>query len=209
MAFRICKTCIKAFPATSEYFDSVGRIKDGSRCLLYKCRSCRREYARIYRQENHQRVLEWKRADWFKHHEKNLRRLADRRPQHKKRHRETANSWYEDNRALTIKRARQWAKDNPEQNKLLCRVKEARRRARIRDSKGNHTRLDIERQLNGQKHRCWWCNRSLKKINWHVDHREPIALGGSNGPENIVIACAPCNSSKNAKTPQEWAGRLL
>jgi 5-methylcytosine-specific restriction endonuclease McrA len=34
-------------------------------------------------------------------------------------------------------------------------------------------------------------------------------LGGSNGPENIVIACPHCNQSKNAKHPMDFCGRLL
>ena len=36
----------------------------------------------------------------------------------------------------------------------------------------------------------------------------PLAKGGSNGPENIVIACAPCNLKKNAKLPHEFSDRL-
>jgi len=44
---------------------------------------------------------------------------------------------------------------------------------------------------------------------YHVDHRVPIARGGSNGPENLVIACPDCNRRKNAQMPHEFAGRLL
>jgi 5-methylcytosine-specific restriction endonuclease McrA len=40
----------------------------------------------------------------------------------------------------------------------------------------------------------------------------PLDRGGSNGPENIVIACPECNHSKHNKLPHEWngsGGRLL
>jgi 5-methylcytosine-specific restriction endonuclease McrA len=39
----------------------------------------------------------------------------------------------------------------------------------------------------------------------------PLSRGGSNGPENIVIACPTCNLAKKDKMPHEWpeGGRLL
>ena len=73
---------------------------------------------------------------------------------------------------------------------------------------GKHTAADIELLYRSQKGRCWWCG---KKINgkYHVDHRVPLARGGSNDPGNLVISCPACNQSKHAKLPQEWNGRLL
>lgn len=44
---------------------------------------------------------------------------------------------------------------------------------------------------------------------YHVDHVHPIAKGGSNGRENIVLACRKCNLSKRDRLPIEFAGRLL
>lgn len=44
-----------------------------------------------------------------------------------------------------------------------------------------------------------------------VDHVVPLVKGGSNGPDNLVIACSTCNLRKNDKLPHEWpeGGRLL
>lgn len=39
-------------------------------------------------------------------------------------------------------------------------------------------------------------------------HVMPISRGGSNDPENLATACAPCNRSKSNRTPQEWRGAL-
>lgn len=39
---------------------------------------------------------------------------------------------------------------------------------------------------------------------FHIDHRTPVRLGGADVPENLVVACAPCNLSKGAKTMEEW-----
>jgi 5-methylcytosine-specific restriction endonuclease McrA len=38
----------------------------------------------------------------------------------------------------------------------------------------------------------------------HVDHRIPVSRGGSNGFDNLVTACAPCNQSKGPKLLAIW-----
>lgn len=40
-----------------------------------------------------------------------------------------------------------------------------------------------------------------------VDHLLPVARGGMNDPINLTAACGPCNQSKGALTPHEWAAR--
>ncbi len=39
---------------------------------------------------------------------------------------------------------------------------------------------------------------------FEIDHVHPVALGGSDDPENLVWACRPCNRSKGAKPLSEW-----
>jgi len=39
--------------------------------------------------------------------------------------------------------------------------------------------------------------------NYHVDHKIPLALGGTNDLDNLTIACPPCNLSKGIKP---WRG---
>ena len=40
---------------------------------------------------------------------------------------------------------------------------------------------------------------------FHLDHVIPVSRGGDHGMHNLVVACARCNLSKGAKTPEEWA----
>jgi 5-methylcytosine-specific restriction endonuclease McrA len=99
---------------------------------------------------------------------------------------------------------RAWKTKHPEQ----AVVDFHRRRARLAGASGSHTAADTRTQYGRQKGRCYWCG---EKVTWrakHVDHVTPLSRGGSNGPENLVIACAHCNTSKGAKLPEEWAGRL-
>lgn len=51
--------------------------------------------------------------------------------------------------------------------------------------------------------RCWYCGCS--GIVFELDHIMPRSRGGSDDPENLVPACGPCNRSKGARTPEEWA----
>ena len=40
---------------------------------------------------------------------------------------------------------------------------------------------------------------------WPVrDHVIPRSRGGSDNAENLVLSCNGCNSSKGARTPEEW-----
>jgi hypothetical protein len=40
-----------------------------------------------------------------------------------------------------------------------------------------------------------------------VDHVVPLSCGGTNDPDNLVVACIPCNSSKSDRLLTEWKGR--
>ena len=44
---------------------------------------------------------------------------------------------------------------------------------------------------------------------YHVDHVMPLSRGGSNAPENIVLACQRCkNDSKHNHTVSEWLSAI-
>lgn len=55
-------------------------------------------------------------------------------------------------------------------------------------------------------HRCWYCG--CDGVDLTLDHVMPRSRGGADDPENLVPACRPCNSSKGARTPEEWRGRF-
>jgi len=52
---------------------------------------------------------------------------------------------------------------------------------------------------------CYYCACHLELADkWHIEHKLPKALGGTNDPENLVVACAPCNLRKRDRTDTEF-----
>lgn len=51
---------------------------------------------------------------------------------------------------------------------------------------------------------CVYCGASNQGL--HLDHVIPQSRGGKDDPENLVAACPTCNTSKGAKTLDEWGG---
>jgi len=95
-----------------------------------------------------------------------------------------------------------WRKKNPE----ACSAYTRNRRAREKGNGGTHTSSDIQAQYRRQNGRCFYCKTKVRD-DYHVDHVVPVAAGGSNGPENLVVACPPCNQTKAGKL--HFAGMLL
>lgn len=100
--------------------------------------------------------------------------------------------------------SREWYRRNPDRMRALV----ARRRAREMNAGPGYSDADVRNQYGAQSGRCYWCKESVGDT-YHVDHVIPISKGGSHGRENIVIACPPCNMTKKAKMPWEFAGVLL
>jgi len=116
--------------------------------------------------------------------------------------------YYAANKEKSAAYSRAYNKANLEKRRAARR----RRRARELAAPGTHTAKDVQRQYELQRGRCHWCDVSVGD-DYHVDHIIALTLGGSDGPENIVIACPSCNMSKHNRLPTEWdgnkTGRLL
>ena len=48
--------------------------------------------------------------------------------------------------------------------------------------------------------RCPYCTEKLTFERSHVDHIHPVSKGGVSEDYNLVLVCAPCNTSKGSKT---------
>lgn len=152
------------------------------------CRSCKRESAREWRAKNPSLVNAYARQYRLGHPE----RRAERQRRYARAHPEKA-----------VARAARWRDAHPGKAAEYRR----NRRAREANAPGSHTVADIRDQLARQRGRCFWCWGKVGP-KYHVDHVTPLALGGSNGPENLVVACPSCNLEKKAAHPMDWAGVL-
>src|SRR3546814_4901845 len=157
---------------------------------------CSSDLNRIY-WENRASRLEYTRARYRRMAEEEVETIRNWRRR-----------WREANPEKQKASEKRWQEENRERH-LKSKIKrQAKRRAQAVSSGGEFTAEDIDAMLAAQKKKCWYCGTKLTA--YHVDHRIPLARGGSNGPENLVIACPACNLSKGAKMPWETANpRLL
>lgn len=61
-------------------------------------------------------------------------------------------------------------------------------------------RFEILRRDN---HACRYCGASAPTVVLTVDHITPVALGGTDAPENLVAACVDCNAGKTSTVPDQ------
>lgn len=165
---------------------------------------------RAYREANADQIAAFQREYRLAHREEtrayrleNADRIRQQEREYQKTHRGQIAAYRKGYRAVYFR---------TEHGKAIKSVNEHKRRARKAQSDGQFTRQDLEALRAGQTDkqgqvRCWWCGEPMTR--WHIDHRIPLAKGGSNAASNLCLSCADCNLSKRAKLPHEWIGRLL
>lgn len=202
------------------------------------CIECQRERSRSWREANIDRDRALKRARYLANAEAiSAKKRAEyrenpeyfrgrNREYHKARDpekaRDSRKSWRAANQEKLAEYIRAWQRANRDKVRVrnkkwsdanieAVRAFRQNRRARECAAEGIHTAADVGRLLEAQGHRCAYCKTSVKKKR-HLDHIVPLAKGGTNWPNNLQVLCPPCNQSKNAKDPIEFArelGRLL
>jgi 5-methylcytosine-specific restriction endonuclease McrA len=226
-----CTLCGESFLATNEYFHRSFSAKDG---LQSRCKECARRVARedaaAHREEAKQRAHDWYHANkergkttrkqWSEQNKDRVkanrkRYLAENgeklrakkrqdREQNPDHIRMLARMSYQKHRDIRIAGVRRYQAENRERRNEQMRAGTIRRRARIMNASGNHNSADIKKQYAIQHGCCFWCSTPVGRT-YQVDHVMPLSRGGSNWPDNIVIACPICNRDKWDKIPYtEW-----
>ena len=57
--------------------------------------------------------------------------------------------------------------------------------------------------------RCSYCGQNIPLAKASYDHIVPKSQGGVTSWNNVAIACLPCNSKKDARTPEQAGMKLL
>lgn len=77
-----------------------------------------------------------------------------------------------------------------------------KRRAATRSITATLTAQEWGQILDHHNHKCVYCGATEKRLT--MDHLMPISRGGEHTKDNVVPACANCNSRKHDKTPEEF-----
>lgn len=103
-----------------------------------------------------------------------------------------------------------------EQRRESARILKQNRQARKRHAPGSGLTAGIRRKLFAlQRGRCAACAERLRDrgpLKFHLDHIEPLALGGPHCDDNVQLLCPTCNTRKWAKDPirfMQEIGKLL
>lgn len=223
--FKTCTKCGESKPATLEYFFRSSANQDG---LNTRCKTCHSEKAHKWYEANAEKKIGQTRAYYAANKEralakqreysvKNKARIAARRREYATRNAERISEhrrqFRMQHKELLSERNRVYRAANKERLAVTARARLHIRRARIFQADGEYTGADIQAQYERQKGRCYYaaCGHSKLGDKYHVDHVVPLARGGTNWPDNIVLACPACNLSKHNRLPHEWpeGGRLL
>jgi 5-methylcytosine-specific restriction endonuclease McrA len=79
---------------------------------------------------------------------------------------------------------------------MAQRIDNARARA-----DGNLTETGWQLTVKAHDRCCAYCGQRRKLV---IEHVRPVSRGGRTDVDNIVPACAACNSAKGTKLPEEW-----
>lgn len=234
---KVCSRCGENKFATVENFY---RAKTGKYGLDAVCRACRAQQSitnreqirernrayyethkeqisearRIFHAANKERLnqqsREWNQNNKEKRTEYNRNYWRQVRSLNKEQENERARERYNANREEIRKRINAYRKADKQKESLRRRIDNHRRRIRKLQAEGKHTTTDIQSQYNRQRGKCYYCGIKVGDT-YDVDHIIPLSRGGTNWPDNIVIACPTCNASKGNKLLHEWTrgGRLL
>lgn len=216
-------TRLEAIAIGQPWFFTGIPCKNGHICKIgvkrWHCYECRKEYKKEQREKNIEKSRIMARESYKRNAEKILQRAKENYPEIKeqralylkeyyqknKEHlKEKASVYFKENKESVYKYKKLWAKTEVGKNTSRA-VRIARRKA------GGIKASDVKTLKEKSKNKCYWCSCDISN-GFHIDHYNPIYLGGKSNIENLVLSCPSCNISKNKKSPYEFAitkGKLL
>lgn len=160
------------------------------------------------------------RAKAIKYYRNHPNKEAVYRATNRERIAKRGTAWYEANKERALKRSEEWYEANKERRAQKGAAWDrAHRETRIlhcskrRSLKYGNTPISemltsvewlaILALADGH---CAYCGKEAKLT---LDHIIPLSKGGKHSKDNVVPACAHCNSSKGNKTLEEWNAKRL
>lgn len=219
------KHCAKC--GEMQALDGFSRDKTRHDGLSPYCKQCRKAYGRTY-YEGHREQINAQSARWRAEHLDRAREAA--RDRARERYAGNPEKYKVANRASKarhrdkrLEETRQWRAENPDAIRSYSarywREKREYNTARYRAWARQGGAVILQRRRSALKHgvetkaftltdwqdrvtgfngHCAYCLKPMAKVT--MDHMDPISRGGVHAIENLVPACAPCNTSKSNRT---------
>jgi hypothetical protein len=163
-------------------------------------RAKRAAQVRAYRQANPEKVEEWRRA----YRQANPERMVAYRRAYKQANSNKVKAYqaayYAANHDKCKAAQATWNAANTE----AMRIHRQNRRAREREAGGKLSKGLAKRLFTLQHGKCACGCKQPLGTDYHLDHRMPLALGGTNTDDNMQLLTATCNLKKGAKHPVEF-----
>lgn len=190
---KTCTTCHEEKTLDSFTVDKGGKFGRHS-----KCKECKREYSRQYRQDNPEKSRASMRKSYHKHRDARREsvRMAYQRDAEKIKARQR------DYYSRTKEYWSEYFREYRQSNKELFVVYTARRRARKLAMTDSLNLTEVEAVLETFDNKC----PISASTDTHLDHFIPISIGhGGTYKGNMIPLDRILNQSKGAKNPFEWA----
>lgn len=178
-------------------------------CHICYCKEWRKqnkdhqqEYDKEYRKNNKTLTRKWKR-EWYKNNPQKVKEMDKTYyKNHKEEHKERSRQWRQKHPEQAKKIRDRWKEKNPEKYKLIMRKAKSKRRLIFKKHifpQGISTNTQIK--IFERDKICVYCNSNKHQT---IDHIISVERGGLNNYNNLVLACQPCNCSKQDKGVFEW-----
>ena len=217
-----CERCTAAAAASRRDYYERNREAQIAAAKQYQAENRERVAAdsKRYREENRELLAEKAKTRYWEDPETHRERAKRMRAADPEAYRAKKRQWRLNSldRYLEVERrsaekhrekrnaaARQYAKENPENNRR------GQHRRRIRKQQGEVFTVlerDLRRMLHRYGYACYYCGG---KEEMTVDHVIPVSRGelSRHSIGNLLPACKSCNSSKSDRTIMEWRlGRI-
>ncbi len=197
MTDRACRKCSTELTEGENWRASSAGKRD------YICIECKKAYDRQYRVEHREELLAYDRQYRAEHREQGRAYNRQWREEHQEERREqrkvTDREYRQAHRTERTAYQRQWYHENLERACRNARGRNRLYRARKRGAKIGE--VDEQKLFALYGEACIYCGA---KDNLTLDHVVALNAGGPHCEDNLVVACLPCNSSKQDKPLEDW-----
>jgi 5-methylcytosine-specific restriction endonuclease McrA len=189
------------------------KIRESQKAWVLKNKETLKKKHREYHAANKEKKNKQSKLHRLANVEKYEARFAQYREKHREKLRNQAREYYHNNKQKRAAYAAEYRKANKEKIQAYWRspkgktvMMNAMHRRRSRISKTSTVTSSEMLALKRKAKSCYYCGIKTNALTF--DHIQPLTKGGAHTLDNLIMACAPCNSRKHAKDPHIFARQI-